>query len=99
MRRRGMRGLWLFVHVIGFTLWLGGGIATMVAGVSAKRFAPAERLKAYQVIGAIQRLLVAPGALGVVLSGLALASPYMKQGEIGRASVGKECRSRWSPYH
>src|SRR3989441_4406258 len=82
MRRRGMRGLWLFVHVIGFTLWLGGGIATMVAGVSAKRFAPAERLKAYQVIGAIQRLLVAPGALGVVLSGLALASPYMKQGVV-----------------
>ena len=77
-----MRGLWLFVHVIGFTLWLGGGIATMVAGVSAKRFAPAERLKAYQVIGAIQRLLVAPGALGVVLSGLALASPYMKQGVV-----------------
>src|SRR2546425_12491565 len=82
MRRRGMRGLWLFVHVIGFTLWLGGGIATMVAGVTAKRFAPAERLRAYQVIGAIQRLLVAPGALGVVLSGFVLASPYMKQGAV-----------------
>src|SRR3989454_11809528 len=24
---------------------------------------------------------------------------FMIQGEIGRASVGKECRSRWSPYH
>src|SRR5439155_12174693 len=26
-----MRGLWLLVHVLGFTLWLCGGIATMVA--------------------------------------------------------------------
>ena len=25
--------------------------------------------------------------------------PGTKLIEIGRASVGKECRSRWSPYH
>src|SRR5215208_2964960 len=24
---------------------------------------------------------------------------YKRAKEIGRASVGKECRSRWSPYH
>src|SRR2546427_11284821 len=77
-----MRGLWLFIHVIGFTLWLGGGIATMVAGVTAKRFAAGERLAGYKLIGAIQRLLVAPSALAVVLSGFALAGPYMKQGAV-----------------
>ena len=77
-----MHGFWLLVHVLGFTLWLGGGIATMVAGVTARRFAPADRLRAYQLIGAIQRLLVAPGALGVVLSGFVLASPYMMQGAV-----------------
>jgi hypothetical protein len=77
-----MRGFWLLVHVIGFTLWLGGGIATMVAGLSAKRFAPAERLKAYQLIGAIQRLLVGPGAVAVVLSGLALSQAYMRSGAV-----------------
>ena len=76
-----MRGFWLLVHVLGFTLWLGGGIATMVAGVSAKSFAPGERLSAYKLIGAIQRILVGPGA----------------RSEERR--VGKECRSRWSPYH
>src|SRR2546428_12409525 len=54
----------------------------MVAGVTARRFAPADRLRAYQLIGAIQRLLVAPGALGVVLSGFVLAAPYMKQGAV-----------------
>src|SRR2546426_726696 len=77
-----MRGFWLLVHVLGFTLWLGGGIATMVAGVTAKRFSAGERLAGYKLIGAIQRLLVAPGALAVVLSGFALAGPYMKQGAV-----------------
>ena len=77
-----MHGLWMLIHILGFTLWLGGGIATMVAGVTAKGFAPAERLKAYKLIGAIQRLLVGPGALGVVLSGimLMLSSAYMRSG-------------------
>jgi len=77
-----MRGFWLLVHVLGFTLWLGGGIATMVAGVTAKSFAPADRLKAYRLIGAIQRLLVGPGAAGVVISGvvLVLSGPYMRSG-------------------
>ena len=77
-----MRGVWLLVHVLGFTLWLGGGIATMVAGVSAKAFAPAERLKAYKLIGAVQRLLVGPGALGVVLSGIILSMAHMRSGEM-----------------
>ena len=77
-----MRGFWLLVHVLGFTLWLGGGIATMVAGVSAKRLGAAERLSAYKLIGAIQRLLVGPGAIAVVLSGLFLAQPYMKEGAV-----------------
>src|SRR5256885_11208567 len=77
-----MRGFWVLVHVLGFTLWLGGGIATMVAGVSAKSFAPAERLSAYKLIGAIQRILVGPGAMAVLLSGLVLSMPYMKQGAV-----------------
>ena len=74
-----MRGFWLLVHYLGFTLWLGGGIATMVAGVTAKKFAPRERLKAYKLTGAVHGLLVAPGAAAVVFSGvlLLLGGPYM----------------------
>jgi hypothetical protein len=77
-----MYRLWLLIHLLGFTLWLGGGLATMVAGVQAKGFGPAERLKAYRLIGAVQRLLVGPGAVGVVLSGilLLLSGPYMRSG-------------------
>ena len=77
-----MRGFWLLVHVLGFTLWLGGGIATMVAGVTAKRMGTGERLTAYKLIGAVQRLLVAPGAIAVVLSGFILARPYMQSGQV-----------------
>ncbi len=77
-----MRGFWMLVHVLGFTLWLGGGIATMVAGVTAKRMGTAERLAGYKLIGAVQRILVAPGALAVVLSGLVLGMPYMKSGAV-----------------
>ena len=77
-----MRGFWLLVHVLGFTLWLGGGIATMVAGVTAKRLGTAERLTAYKIIGAVQRMLVAPGAIAVVLSGFILARPYMEAGQV-----------------
>ncbi|PYO41892.1 MAG: hypothetical protein DMD33_11545 [Gemmatimonadetes bacterium] len=54
----------------------------MVAGVSAKRLGAGERLSAYRLIGAIQRLLVGPGAIAVVLSGIFLAQPYMKQGVV-----------------
>lgn len=77
-----MRGLWMLVHLLGFTLWLGGGIATMVAGVTAKRMAPSERLAGYKLIGAVQRLLVAPGALAVVLSGFILSIRFMKAGAV-----------------
>jgi hypothetical protein len=72
----------MLVHVLGFTLWLGGGIATMVAGVAAKRLGAAERLAGYRLIGAVQRLLVAPGAVAVVVSGVLLSMPYMKQGDV-----------------
>ena len=77
-----MRGFWMLVHVLGFTLWLGGGLATMVAGVTAKRMVPAERLAGYKLIGAVQRILVAPGASAVVLSGVILGMPFMKQGGV-----------------
>ena len=29
--------LWLFLHLLGFTMWLGGGIGAMFAAISAKK--------------------------------------------------------------
>lgn len=67
-----MHGLLLFLHVLGFTWWLGGGMAAMVAGVTAKHYAPAERLAVYGGLSALFRLIVAPGAFLVIASGVML---------------------------
>ncbi len=77
-----MRGPWLLVHILGVILWLGGGLATMVLGVTAKQFDPGERLAAYRLTSAIQRILLGPGAAAVAVSGVVLASPYMKEGTV-----------------
>lgn len=76
------QGFWLFVHVLGVIFWLGGGLATMVLGVAAKQFAPDQRLAAYRLTSAIQRILLGPGAAAVVLSGILLSMPYMKEGTV-----------------
>jgi hypothetical protein len=64
--------LWLFLHIVGFTLWIGGALAAMVAGVAAKREDRASLGAVVRGQAAVQRILVAPGALLAVLSGLML---------------------------
>jgi hypothetical protein len=64
--------LWLFLHLLGFTLWLGGAIASMVIGIAAKQ---EERHGLGAVVRAQSKLTktaIAPGALLTVLSGLLL---------------------------
>ena len=63
---------WLFLHVLGFTLWIGGAIASMVAGVSANREGREGLGVVARAQAAIQKLLIGPGALLTVLSGLML---------------------------
>ena len=75
--------LWLFLHLLGFTLWLGGGFAAMVVGIAGKR----EDRTGLGVIvrsqAAIQRTVIAPGALLAVLSGLILTfSVTARTGEL-----------------
>lgn len=77
-----MHGFWLLLHILGFTLWLGGGLATMIAGVTAKGFAPDQRLAAYRLTSAVQRILVGPGVVAVTVSGLVLSMAYMKSGAV-----------------
>ena len=67
-----MSKLWLFLHLLGFTLWLGGAIASMVIGIAAKQ---EERHGLGAVVRAQSKLTktaIAPGALLTVLSGLLL---------------------------
>lgn len=64
--------LWLFLHIVGFTLWIGGGLAAMVAGIVSKSEDRAGLGAVVRAQAAMHRILVAPGALLAVLSGLML---------------------------
>ena len=72
-----MTRVWFFLHFFGFVAWLGGGWASMVAGLST-RGAPRSALAAIaQAQSAIQKRLIAPGAVLVVVSGLVLTVRFM----------------------
>ncbi len=73
-----MRGFWLFVHVMGFVAWLGGGLAVMLSGITAKYFPPDQRLAVYRIMSVVSRNLIGPGAVLVVVSGFVLSVPYFK---------------------
>lgn len=75
-----MHGFWMLVHMLGFTFWIGGGVATMASGIVSKRFTPESRLAAYRLTSTVWRALVGPGVVGVTVSGLALSMPFMKSG-------------------
>ena len=71
-----MRGVWLFLHIMGVAAWLGGGLAMMLAGITAKHFPPEERLAVYRATAVVGRNLIGPGALLVLVSGFVLSIPY-----------------------
>lgn len=73
-----MKGFWLLMHVIGFVAWIGGGLAVMLSGVTAKYFPPDQRLAVYRIMAMVTRNLIAPGSVLVVLSGLILSVPYFQ---------------------
>ena len=73
-----MRGVWLFLHVIGFAAWMGGGLAMMLAGITARNFSPEERLAVYRATSVVARNLVGTGALLVLVSGFVLSVPYFQ---------------------
>jgi Predicted integral membrane protein (DUF2269) len=63
---------YLFLHLLGFTMWLGGGMASMVASIAAKREDRRGLGAVVRAQSALQRAVIAPGALLTVLSGLLL---------------------------
>ena len=79
---------WLFLHLLGFTMWLGGGLAAMVAGIAAKREDRAGLGAVARAQAAIHKAIIAPGAILVVLSGLILTfSVSGRTGELVGFSV------------
>ncbi|HEV8453711.1 MAG TPA: hypothetical protein VGQ24_02395 [Gemmatimonadales bacterium] len=67
-----MTRFWLFLHLLGFTLWLGGAIAAMVMGVAAKREDRHGLGAVVRAQASLMKVAIAPGAILAVLSGLIL---------------------------
>jgi hypothetical protein len=70
--------VWLFLHVIGFVAWIGGGLAVMLSGITAKYFPPDQRLAVYRIMSVVTRNLVGTGAVLVIVSGFVLSVPYFR---------------------
>lgn len=64
--------LWLFLHLLGFTMWLGGALAVMVAGMAGRREDRHGLGAIVRAQASVYKVTVAPGALLAVLSGLVL---------------------------
>lgn len=77
-----MRGFWLFLHDMGVVAWLGGGLAVMLSGITAKHFSPEHRLAVYRVMSVVSRNLIGPGAVLVTVSGFVLSVPYFKSATV-----------------
>ena len=79
---------WLFLHLLGFTMWLGGGLAAMVAGIAAKREDRAGLGAVARAQAAVYKAIIGPGALLVVFSGLILTfSATARMGELAGFNV------------
>lgn len=67
-----MSPLWLSLHLIGFTAWMGGLLAVLAAGTAARREDPALLGVAARLHAGVYRALVGPGAMLTVVSGMIL---------------------------
>ena len=81
-----------FLHPLNLLLFLMSfGKRSLPQGTALPTLAGRER---HQKCGRAGRFIKA-----VLLAAGKLAATLRQVIEIGRARVGKECRSRWSPYH
>lgn len=72
-----MRSLWVFLHLLGGVLWIGGGLAAMFVSLAAKKMGRPEQGIAARLVAAVYARMIAPGAGIIVLSGLFLTMTYM----------------------
>lgn len=67
-------------HVLGFVLWLGGGLAGMVIGLRGRSEDRVIQGAVTRLQAALNRRLMVPGALLTVISGIYLSIPAANAG-------------------
>ncbi|MBI3983634.1 MAG: DUF2269 family protein [Gemmatimonadetes bacterium] len=79
-----------FLHMLGQSLWIGGAIAAMVLAIASREEVLSTRAGVFRLLGRVHSLVIAPGALLTVLSGLWLTMSMVRQGrgaELGEPGV------------
>jgi hypothetical protein len=79
--------LWLFLHLLGFTMWLGGAIAAMIMAIAAKREDRHGLGAVVRAQSTLMKTAIAPGALLAVLSGLILTFQMTSGGDLVGFSI------------
>ncbi len=69
--------LWLFLHLLGMALWLGGGFSAMAVAIASKSETRPALGTVARLQWAITRGLIFPGSLLTVVSGLFLTFKLM----------------------
>ncbi|HTS88208.1 MAG TPA: DUF2269 family protein [Gemmatimonadales bacterium] len=72
--------LWHLAHIVGFTLWLGGGLAGMFIGISGRREDRPNQALVVRMLTGIHRVVMLPGIVLTLASGVALSIPAAKLG-------------------
>ncbi|HEU5220057.1 MAG TPA: hypothetical protein VFU23_15465, partial [Gemmatimonadales bacterium] len=67
-----LRHLYLGAHILGFVLWMGGGLAAMTVGIALRRGPRNDVPALLGVQERLHRTLILPGSVLVVVSGLLL---------------------------
>ena len=88
-----MRSLWIFLHLFGGVLWLGGGLAAMFVSLAARDYGRPEQGMVARLVAKLYARLIAPGSAMVVLSGLFLTMTYM--GSMNRGEMASMAVSPW----
>lgn len=80
-----MRSFWLFCHLLGAVMWIGGGLAAMHASIAGNKFERGHQGLIARLVAAIYARAIAPGAALSVLSGVFLSLTYM--GAMNRGDI------------
>jgi uncharacterized membrane protein YbhN (UPF0104 family) len=70
-----MSGLLNLAHILGFTLWVGGGVGAMTVGIRGKQEDRAAQALVVRLLTAIHRMVMLPGIILTILSGGYLSIP------------------------
>lgn len=69
-----------FLHLLGQALWIGGGLAAMTLAIASRNEDPAVKAGVYRLLARLNGVVIAPGALITVLSGLWLTMTMARRG-------------------